>query len=80
MANLEPGMPLYGRIEGALVAKVDSNSQAWVQGLRPGDVIYAVNNRRVRNVEQLLAALQSAQSNLSVSLVRGEYRITILMR
>jgi len=80
VANLEPGMPLYGRIEGALVAKVDSNSQAWVQGLRPGDVIYAVNNRRVRNVEQLLAALQSAQSNLSVSLVRGEYRITILMR
>jgi serine protease Do/serine protease DegQ len=80
VANLEPGMPLFGRIEGALVAKVDSNSQAWVQGLRPGDVIYAVNNRRVRNVEQLLAALQSAQSNLSVSLVRGEYRITILMR
>jgi serine protease Do/serine protease DegQ len=80
VANLEPGMPLYGRIEGALVANVERNSPAWVQGLRPGDVIYAVNNRRVRNVEQLMAALQAAQGSLSVSLVRGEYRITILMR
>jgi serine protease Do/serine protease DegQ len=80
VANLEPGMPLYGRIEGALVAKVERNSPAWMQGLRPGDVIYAINNRRVRNVEQLLAALQAAQGGLSVSLVRGEYRITILMR
>jgi hypothetical protein len=34
----------------------------------------------VRNVEQLMAALQAAQGSLSVSLVRGEYRITILMR
>jgi serine protease Do/serine protease DegQ len=80
VANLEPGMPLYGRIEGALVANVERNSPAWVQGLRPGDVIYAVNNRRVRNVEQLMAALKGAQGNLAVSLVRGEYRITILMR
>ena len=82
VANLQPGMPLYGRIEGVLVAKVERNSPAWVQGLRPGDVIYGINNRRVRNVEELMAALQAAQAqgSLSVSLVRGEYRITILMR
>lgn len=80
VANIEPGMALYGRIEGALVAKVDRSSSAWAQGLRPGDVIYAVNNRRVRNVEQLMAALRTAQGALSVSLVRGEYRVTILVR
>jgi serine protease Do/serine protease DegQ len=80
VANIERGMPLYGRIEGALVAKVEPNSPAWMQGLRPGDMIYAVNRRRVRNVNELMAALKAAEGNLSISLVRGDYRITILMR
>jgi len=80
VANLEPGMPLYGRIEGVLVAKVERSSAAWQQGLRPGDIIYGVNNRRVRNVNELMAALAGADNNLSVSLVRGDYRIRILMR
>ena len=80
VANLEPGMPLYGRIDGALVAKVAPKSPAWQQGLRAGDVIYAINNRRVRNVDELMAALKAVEGSLAVSLVRGEYRITILMR
>ncbi len=81
VANLERGMPLFGRIEGAVVASVQQNSPAWMQGLRPGDVIYAVNNRRVRNVNELMGALRKAEGgSLSISLVRGDYRITILMR
>ena len=80
VANLERGMPLFGRIEGAFVASVTPNSPAWLQGLRPGDVIYAVSNRRVRNVSELLAALRNIEGSLSISLVRGDYRITILMR
>jgi serine protease Do/serine protease DegQ len=80
VADIEPGTPLYGRIQGALVATVKPESPAWRQGLRPGDIVFGVNNRRVRNVNELLAALGSAQGSLSVSLVRGDYRITILMR
>ena len=80
IANIERGMPLYGKIEGALVAKVEQNSAAWAQGLRPGDIIYAVNRGRVRNVNELLAALKAIEGSLSISLVRGDYRITILMR
>ncbi len=80
VADIEPGTPLYGRIQGALVASVKPESPAWRQGLRPGDIVFGVNNRRVRSVNELLAALGSAQGSLSVSLVRGDYRITILMR
>ena len=80
VANMERGMPLYGRIEGALVAKVEPSSPAWMQGLRPGDIIYAVNRQRVRNVNELMAALKAIEGSLSISLVRGDYRITILMR
>jgi len=80
VANIERGMPLFGRIEGALVAKVEQGSPAWVQGLRAGDVIFAVNQRRVRNVNELMTALRAIEGNLSISLVRGDYRITILIR
>jgi serine protease Do/serine protease DegQ len=80
VANIERGMPLFGRIEGALVAKVEQNSPAWLQGLRPGDIIYAVNRRRVRNVNELMAVLRAIEGNLSISLLRGDYRITILIR
>jgi serine protease Do/serine protease DegQ len=80
VANIERGMPLFGRIEGALVAKVEQGSPAWLQGLRPGDVIYAVSRRRVRNVAELMAALRNVEGTLSVSLVRGDFRITILIR
>jgi len=80
VANIERGMPLYGRIEGALVASVQQNSPAWLQGLRPGDIIYGVNRRRVRNVDELMTALRGIEGSLSISLVRGDYRITILMR
>jgi hypothetical protein len=34
----------------------------------------------VRNVEELMAAPRAAEGRLQVSLVRGEYRITIVMR
>ena len=80
VANIERGMPLYGKIEGALVAKVEPNSPAWMQGLRPGDIIYAVNRRRVRNVNELMAALRAIEGSLSINLIRGDYRITILIR
>jgi serine protease Do/serine protease DegQ len=80
VSDIEPGTPLHGRVQGALVATVKPDSPAWRQGLRPGDVIYGVNNRRVRNVAELMTVLGGIQGSLSISLVRGDYRITILMR
>jgi len=80
VANIERGMPIYGRIEGAVVARVEQGSPAWVQGLRPGDIIYGVNRRRVRSVSELMQALRAAEASLAISLLRGDYRITILVR
>jgi len=82
VANIERGMPMFGRIEGALVAKVEPNSPAWMQGLRPGDIIYGVNRRRVRNVNDLMAGLKAAaaEGQVAIGLIRGDFRITILVR
>ena len=80
VTNIERGMPLFGRIEGVIVAKVEQNAPAWQQGLRPGDVIYGVNRRRIRNVNEFMQVVRAAQNQLSLLLVRGDYRITILIR
>ena len=80
VANIEPGMPMHGFVEGALVTSAEAGSAAFRNGLRPGDVIYGVNRRRVRDVAQFLTALRAAESPLRLSLLRGDYRITLVVR
>ncbi|MBI3938054.1 MAG: Do family serine endopeptidase [Betaproteobacteria bacterium] len=80
VANIERGSPLYGRVEGVIVAAVETNSPAWIYGLRPGDVIFAVNRRRVRSTTEFLSAVRSAGRGFTLSLVRGDFTITLLIR
>ena len=80
VASIEPGMPMYGQVEGAIVTAIDPNSPAFRNGLRPGDIIYGVNQRRVRTANELVALLRQAQSPIRLSLLRGEYRATLTIR
>jgi len=65
--------------EGAVVVAVETDSPAR-NGLRAGDIVYGVNRRRVRSVGELVRALRGADSTLRVALLRGEYRITLVIR
>jgi Do/DeqQ family serine protease len=80
VANIEPGMPMHGYVEGVIVVSVEPNSPALRNGLRAGDVIYGVNRRQVRSVSEFLAALRGGDAPLRISLLRGEYRITLVIR
>lgn len=80
VSNIEPGMPLYGMVEGAIVTRIAPNTPGAQTGLRPGDVLYGVNRSRVRSVAELLAALRQAERPLRIFLLRGDSRLTLTIR
>jgi len=80
VSNIEPGMPLHGMAEGAIVTRIEPKSPGAQTGLRPGDVLYGVNRSRVRSVAELLAALRQAERPLRVLLLRGDSRLTLTLR
>ena len=80
LRDLEQGDPAYGRIEGVIAAEVGRGSPAARNGIRPGDVIVAVNRRRVRNVRELESAFEQAGQVLALNIVRGNGQLFIVIR
>lgn len=66
--------------QGVVVTKVDANSPAWMHGLRPGDIIVGVNRKKVRSVQEFLTAVQASQDSIVLSLLRGDFRLRIMIR
>jgi serine protease Do/serine protease DegQ len=80
VADLAPGMPMYGQVEAVVVASVDQGSAAFKNGLRAGDLIYGVNRARVRNMKQLFDSLRAAEQPMRLALLRGDQRLTLVIR
>ncbi len=74
--------PLYGKVEGVLVARIEQGSPAWQYGLRDGDVVVAVNRQRVRDLEEFGHALEEAASRgvIALNVLRGNMRLFIVIR
>ena len=54
-----------------VVQQVQPNSIAANAGLRPGDVITGLGGQRMNNVNMLTRALQGANGNLGLTVMRG---------
>jgi len=80
IANFNVGSSPRGRIEGVLVTKVDANSPAWLHGIRSGDIIVGINREKVRSVQEFLTVLQANQDDIMLNLLRGDFRLTIVIR
>jgi serine protease Do/serine protease DegQ len=80
VADIQPGMPMHGQVEGVFVAGVERESAAFANGLRAGDVIIGVGRARVRTVKQFSDTLRSAEQPLRLALLRGDYRIQLVIR
>jgi len=68
-----------GQSQAVGVVAVEPDSQAWSHGLRPGDVIVAVNRRKVRTTRELVAALRTP-GPLVLTVVRGEAVFGVTLR
>ena len=79
-AELTDAQRQGGRRERAvLVTAVDAGSEAFSHGLRAGDVILGVNQRRVATVQALVRALRAA-GPLALNVVRGDTVLAIPIR
>ncbi len=63
---------LYNLPQGVYISKVDSSSDAYAQGIRPGDVLITFDRTRVYNMEDLQTMLYSFQAGDTVQV--GIYR------
>jgi serine protease Do/serine protease DegQ len=84
VVEIERGSVLYQRLHGGglVVSAIEPGSRAFQAGFRSGDIIYAVNRQRVQTLAQLQAALQGVErgDSVAVSLLRGDFNVTITMR
>ncbi|HUQ73558.1 MAG TPA: PDZ domain-containing protein, partial [Burkholderiales bacterium] len=70
---------LAGRNRAILVTAVESGSPAFAHGIRAGDVIVGVNQRRVTSAQELSKALR-ASGRLALNVLRGDFQLTIQLR
>lgn len=78
--DLDPTLPVYGKVEGVLVSECEAGSAAWSRGLRTGDVILAVNREAIRSVDELRARLAGASGPLVLNLLRGNTPLLLVIR
>ena len=78
LADVErPGLP--GRNRAIGVTAVEAESPAFNHGLRAGDLIIGVNQRRVTSVQDLGKALR-AQGRVALNVIRGDTLLAIPVR
>lgn len=82
VVEIERGSPLFERLEGGglVVTKVAERSRAWHAGFRPADIIYAVNRQRVQTIAEFQKIVGRARNGFAVSLLRGDFQVTIIVR
>ncbi len=61
------------------VLEVEQDSIAWFSGVRPDDILIAINQRRVSNLEQAKAAAARSRS-LLLTLRRGDRMLQLLLQ
>jgi len=65
-----------GSDEGVVVSGVDSDSRAFMAGIRPGTIILSVNQKKVSSVEEFNQALRESVETKKVLLLVKEQRYT----
>jgi serine protease Do/serine protease DegQ len=78
--EIDESSPLYGRIAGVIVAEVMTSSPAQRGGLRPGDVVVAVNRRAISSLGDLRQAVVPGDNRILLNIQRGQMALFIALQ
>lgn len=78
--DLDESSPMYGRIEGVVVVDIKASSAAQRSGLRPGDIVVAVNRQAVTSIEEMRRAINPGDNRLLLNVQRGELALFIALQ
>jgi Do/DeqQ family serine protease len=67
------------QIEGVLIEKLDTSSEVWRIGLRPGDVIVSANRYRIRNLDELKQVVNPG-GPLLINIQRGQEGFFVVLQ
>jgi len=73
--NMEPG----AKVHGVRVTDVERGSAAWQLGLKPKDIIVAVNRQPVADFDQLTDALKASTHSTVLAVRRGDEDVRIVL-
>ncbi len=72
LENVTQQIPLHGYVEGVQILNVDRYSSAFISGLRPEDIITAVNHHHITNIKQLESVSNLNKDSLLLDILRGK--------
>ena len=87
-AKIEPPTPMLSGLSlaenpsggGVIVSGVAANSPAALSGLRKGDVIVAINKRKIDSLDSAMAALKSSGESLLLQIDRNGNKFFLVLR
>ncbi len=79
LTTIDQFIPDFGPVKGAGVVDVDPMSNAWISGLRPGDVILEANGQAVTNIDALAQIAKSNPQRLLLKVGRDRGIIFLVL-
>jgi serine protease Do/serine protease DegQ len=68
---------MAGRVEGVEVVEVRRGSPAWYAGLRPEDILIAVNRVSIATVDDVMNAVKRDPHELLLNIIRGNSQLMV---
>ncbi|MGH8369368.1 MAG: PDZ domain-containing protein, partial [Gammaproteobacteria bacterium] len=80
VSDLDASSPYYGQVKGVQVTGVERDSEAYMAGLRPGDIITGVNRTVISNVSEFRKVLGKTKGGVALRVQRQDQVFYIVIQ